>query len=410
MDRKRIALIVLFVVSIAIFGWGLYSFFFKGIIPGNETNGNANTVGVLPIPGQGGPGHANENQNQPIQLPGFSTTIDVTAPTDIAQGGYTKVVDYGDTKVDDFTSGAEGAYFYNKDAGLFFKVDGGKSTPLSDKKFFDVDKVTWSKDQNKAIMEYPDGSNVVYDFKTDKQVTLPKELTDFSFSPQGDAIAGKWMGKTNDENWLMVGDANGGNFQLIEPLGDRGNNVQVDFSNNNQIVALVRDPVDANTQSVLPIGLNGENFPAFNVEGLKFESKWAPTDNALLYNVSTQDNNYNPKLLITSGDAETLGTSHLDLELNTWANKCTFNASSTSIYCAEPTSLPRGSGLYPELAKGIPDVFYRIDLRSGQKIPLAVPVGNRSSYSASSVFLSQDESSLYFVDEVTNQLHSIRLR
>ncbi len=410
MDRKRILLITLFILSVILFGWGLYAIFFSSLLPGAPTNGNTNQVGTLPTPGNGGPGRVNTNASQTPVLPGFSTTIDVNAPTDIAQGGYTKVVDYGSTQVQDFVSGSQGAFFYNKDSGLFYKMDAGKAVPISDQKFFDVSTITWSADQSKAILEYPDGSNIVYDFKANKQISLPKELTDFSFSPQGDSIAGKWMGKTNDENWLMVGDSNGSNFKLIEPLGDRYNNVQVDYSNDGQVVALVRDPVDANTQSVLPIGLNGENFPSFNVEGLKFESKWAPSGDQLLYNVSTKDNNYDPKLLITGGNGDTLGSSSLDLQLNTWASKCAFNAASTSLYCAEPTSLPRGSGLYPDLARGIPDVFYRIDLRSGQKIPLAVPVGNQSSYSASSVFLSQDEKSLYFVDELTNQLHSIRLQ
>lgn len=409
MDRKRILLIALFALSILIFGWGLYAFFFRDLLP-NLPQQNVNQVGTLPIPGEGEPGRINENANVVPRLPGFSAEIDITAPTDIAQGGYTKVVDFGGTQVQDFISGPQGAYFYNDSAGLFFRLEGKTPVAVTDTKFFDVEKVTWSKGQDKAVLEYPDGSNIVYDFVNQKQVTLPKELSEFSFSPQGDSIAGKWTGKTNDENWLMVGATDGSNFRLIEPLGDRGHNVEVNYSTNGQVVALVRDPADANTQSILPIGLNGENFPAFKVEGLKFESKWAPTNDTLLYNVSTKDNQYNPKLLITGGDSQTLGSSHLDLQLNTWASKCTFNSSATSIYCAEPTSLPRGAGLYPELARGIPEVFYRIDLRSGQKIPLAIPVGSQGGYSASSVFLSDDESQLYFVDELTNRLHAIRLR
>ena len=193
-------------------------------------------------------------------------------------------------------------------------------------------------------------------------------------------------------------------------MGAGAHNVEVSYSPTNQIVALVREPIDADTQSVLPIGIHGENFKAFRVEGLKFESKWSPAGNSLLYNVTTADNDYNPELWLTTGDAQTLGSSHLDLRLNTRAEKCAFNAAGTSIYCAEPTNLPRGSGLYPELALGAPHAFFRIDIASGQKIPLAVPVGNQPTYSASSVFLASDESQLYFVDEFTNRLHSIRLK
>ncbi len=408
MNIKRILLIVSFVLSVIVFGWLLYIVFFKTPKPTPPLGvGNLNVS--LPRPVNGNISVIG-NRNQQPRLPAFGNAIDLTAPTDIARGGLTKVTDYGDAGVQDFVSGPSGVLFYDKRASQFYKLEGSKIVTLSDQKFYNVDKVTWSRGLDKAVLEYPDGSNAIYDFKNNKQVTLPKELTDFSFDATGSLIAGKWFGETNDENWLMVGNADGSGFRLIEPLGDRGHNVQVDLSPNNQVVALVRKPADADLQTITPIGLRGENFSAFNVPGLKFESKWSPTGNALLYNVATAKDDYNPSLWITTGTTETLGNSHLDLKLNTWASKCSFDSSGNSIYCAEPTSLPRGAGLYPELAQGVADAFYRIDLRSGQKIPLALPVGNQIAYSAASVFLSTDESQLYFVEATTGRLHSIRLK
>jgi len=408
MDRKKILLVIGFVVAVIVFGWLLYILFFQPSGPA-DVNVNDNVNGVLPQPISGNISVI-ENRNENVSLPDFGNTIDLTAPTDIARGGLTNVVDYGDQAVQDFTAGPGDAVFYNKDASQFFRLDGTRAVPLSDQKFFNVESVTWAQNLDKAIMEYPDGSNIIYDFTTERQITLPHELTDFSFNSNGESIAGKWFGDTDDENWLMVGDANGSNFQLVEPLGDRGHNVEVAHSPNDQVIALVREPVDANTQSVLPIGVYGENFKSFNVDGLKFESEWSPVGNALLYNVTTADNNYNPELWLTTGDTQTLGTSHLNLQLNTRAEKCAFSSSGTSIYCAESTNLPRGSGLYPELARGLPDAFFRIDLNSGQKIPLAIPVGSQTAYTAESVFLSGDESQLFFVDEITGRLHSIRLK
>ncbi|MBI4091031.1 MAG: hypothetical protein HY422_03330 [Candidatus Komeilibacteria bacterium] len=408
MDRKRLMLIILFFLSVVVFGWLLYYFFFKPT-PGELPGVNQNSNGVLPTPVNGNIPVIG-NQNIRPGLPGVGQTIDLNTPTDVARGGLTKVIDYGETTVQNFISTGSGAHYYDKQAALFFKLDGSVTTPLSDKKFFNVDTVTWSQGLDRAILEYPDGSNIVYDFKTGKQVTLPKELTEFSFDSSGNQIAAKWFGKTSDENYLMVGSADGSNFRLIEPLGERAHNVEVAYSPNNQMIAMVRRPTDADTQAVLPIGTQGQNFSEFRVSGLKFESKWSPTGTSLLYNVSSAESGYTPELWLTVGDSETLGTSHLDLQLNTRADKCTFNSAGTSLYCAEPTSLPRGSGLYPELMQGIPDSFYRIDLRSGQKIPLAIPVGSQDGYAAQSVFLSSDESQLYFVDETTGRLHAIRLQ
>ena len=392
-----------------VFGFLLYYFFFRDLA-GPEGPANVNTGnGVLPIPTNGNISVVG-NENRNVSFPDFGGRIDLNAPRDVARGGLTNVSDYGNFQVQNFVSAPAGTHFYDRQASQFFTFDGVRIVPLSDEKFYNVQAVTWAKDLKKAVLEYPDGSNIVYDFATKRQVTLPQELTDFSFDTTGKAIAGKWFGDSEDENWLMVGGTDGSNLQLVEPIGDQSNNVHVDFSPDNQIVALYRRPANADYQTILPIGLRGENFRSFDVPGLKFESKWSPSGNALLYNVTTAKNEYKPELWLTTGTDEVLGTTHLDLKLTTRVEKCTFDSSGDSIYCAQPVSLDRGAGLYPEIAVGTPDTFYRIDLRSGQKIPLAVPVGSHAGYSAESVFLSSDESLLYFVDAVTQQLHSIRLK
>jgi len=412
MDKKRILILILFITSIIVIGLLLYFMFFKDLLgppPVDNTN-TANGNGVFP-PITNGNISVVGNDNQPVGLPDyFGDTIDVEAPTDIARGGLTNVTDYDDKKVLGLQTGPSGTMFYDENTGLFYQLKDGEINPLSDKKFYNVDTVNWSDQGDKAVLEYPDGSNIVYNFKTNKQVTLPRELTDFAFDISGNNIAAKWYGDNDEENWLMMGDADGTDFQLIEPMGDRGHNVEVDYSPDNQTVALVRSAASSNTQTILPIGQHSENFKSFTVDGMNFESTWAPTENSLLYSVAGGDNDYKPTLWLTSGENQVLGTSHLDLQLSTWTHKCAYNDTGTSIYCAEPINLPRGSGLYPEIARGIPDVFYRIDLRSGQKIPLAAPVGDQPFYSASSVFLSEDESTLFFVDERTQQLKSIRLK
>jgi len=410
MNKKRIPLIIGFIASVFLIAWVLYMFFFRAFFPDDGTTdikGNRN--GSLPTVTNGNIS-VFDNTNDSIALPNFpGANIDLAAPTEVARGGLTKVNDYEVTSAKGLTSGLSGNAFYNENAGYFYRIGDDGVELLSDERFFNVETVTWSNQQDKAILEYPDGSNVIYNFETKKQITLPEEMTDFAFNPNGTTIATKWLGSNRDENWLMVGDADGQNFNLVEPLGDRQHNVQVSVSPDDQVVALYRKANDATTQTILTIGRNNENYKQFTVKGSNFESKWSPAQTDLLYSVAKQDEDYKPTLWITSGSEATLGSSHLDLQLNTWSSKCTFNTSGTSIYCAEPIELPRAAGLYPELAQGTPDVFYRIDLRSGQKIPLAVPVGNQPFYSAETVSLSPDESLLYFVDSNTGALHSIRL-
>ncbi len=409
MNIKRILVVVGFILAIIILAWALYYFIFRSLIsPTPPINSNTNT-GTLPNINQGGPTVGNVNTNTNTNLPDILGTG--KQPDKVAIGGPTEVQDYGVVNVADPGTAGKDIFFYNDLASTFMTLNNdGTATPINSQLFYNVDKVTWSSGMDKAIIEYPDGSNILYDFKTSKQITLPRELEKFAINSTGTMLSAIWESGNPDNNWLMVGNIDGSNLKIVEPVADKKNDVQVAVSPDNQVVALYRQAVDTGKQEVFPVGQNNENFNSFIVDGLKFESKWSPGGKNLLYNVSSPKDRYQPRLWLTEGQTDSLGYSQTNLELNTWADKCTFNSNGSSLYCAVPTSLPEGAGLFPELAKGVPDVFYRIDLVSGLKIPLAIPVGQKTEYSAGSLFLSADQSLLYFVDNDTNRLHSIRLK
>ena len=79
-------------------------------------------------------------------------------------------------------------------------------------------------------------------------------------------------------------------------------------------------------------------------------------------------------------------------------------------YCAVPQNLPAGSGYVRELAYGVPDAFYRVDLTTGTNTLIANPLAEEGrQVSATSLTLSSDGRILYFVDELTSQLRSLQL-
>ena len=156
-----------------------------------------------------------------------------------------------------------------------------------------------------------------------------------------------------------------------------------------------------------PIGLNGEKFKAFTVSGAGFDYDWSPEGNSMVYSVYSDATHYNPNLWVTNGRTSELGDIKVSLNVATWPDKCTF-AGENGMYCAVPQGLPRGAGLYPEIADRYPDNFYYINLNSGSKNLIANPVGENGSYTAHNLFTSPDESLLYFMDGDGN-LQSIRL-
>jgi len=301
-----------------------------------------------------------------------------------------------------------GSRFYNDTDGKFYRLqkDGTVKT-LSDQIFYNVQKANWSPVANQAIIEYPDGSNIYYDFDTKKQVSLPKHWENFSFSPQGDKIASKSLGLSPENQWLITSDPDGKNIKLIEPMGENAAKVTVDWSPNQQVVALSRtgESLGADREEVLFVGLNGENFKSAVVEGRGLESKWSTAGKNLLYSVYSARSDFKPELWIVNAEGNNIGANRQPLNLNTWADKCTFQNERT-LFCAVPTQLDTGAGFAPSVADAIPDTIYKIDLQTGLKSEIKQ---DSAGHTISNMFVGSDGSKLYFTDKNQNGLFSINL-
>ncbi|OGH69610.1 MAG: hypothetical protein A2754_03460 [Candidatus Magasanikbacteria bacterium RIFCSPHIGHO2_01_FULL_47_8] len=270
---------------------------------------------------------------------------------------------------------ANGQLRYQNGAdGKFYRIGiDGKPTEMADQVFYNVQNVTWAKSKDKAVLEYPDGSKIIYDFDNKKQVTLPRHWQDFSFSPDSSEIAAKSLALAPENRWLVVSKDDGTGTRLIEPLGENADKVIMSWSPSRQTVALAQtgQPVGADRREILFIGLNGENFKSTIVEGADFMPQWSTTGKKLLYSVDSARSDFKPELWVVNAYGEGIGSERRMLELNTWANKCTF-ADDTTLFCAVPRELPTGAGMSPEIAADTADDLYKIDLRTGLKtsIPL----------------------------------------
>lgn len=402
---RNILLILLFAIIVIGAGFAIYFFFFRG--PAEETpvarvDGDGVPITELPEAGVG---------ELPTGEEGVRPTeLEIASP--IAIGGLTQVDTITPvTAVRNavLSGDGQGVNFYDPNSGQFNKVlADGTIVTLSDEIFYNVDDITWSRDGNNAILEYPDGSNVAYDFQTKEQITLPKHWEDFDFSPQGDRIVAKSMGLDPENRWLIVSDRDGSNAEAIEPLGNNADKVQVSWSPNNQIIATSRtgQPMGINQQQVLLVGKNHENFPGLVVEGWGFDYEWSPTGDRMMYNVYNMDSGYNPTLWIVDASGGNTGLNRRYLKVNTWADKCSFYDNST-IYCAVPDYLPEGAGLQPELANDIPDTIYKIDTATGKKTVVGKP---EDASTIKQLSISNDGKYLFYIDQLTGRLNKMQLK
>lgn len=330
-------------------------------------------------------------------------------PDLIAKGGVTVTDNVTQFPVDFVSLAPNGnsLNYYDPDTKRFYRVDGnGIITKIGEQIFADVQNVVWAPNAQDAIVEFPDSSNIVYNFETNDQVTLPAHWDDFSFSPSSESIAFKSNALDPEERWLAVSDKNGSSARKIENLGDNGNILTVDWSPNNQVIGTWSEPDGLSHSNLYFLGFNGENFPLSKLEGLKFEGRWTPSGKQVLYSVINQNSNFNPTLWLVDGSGTTMGQNRHPIGLPTWTNKCTF-ASETEVYCGVPRQLPQGAGLIPSIANDIPDDIYQVNLTNGAITKTATPT---TDLNVERMTVSEDGSTLFVQDRFTGSVKKIQLK
>lgn len=405
-DRaKRILLILGFLLIVIVIGFGIWWFFFRPIF---RPPALPPVPPLAPPPTVGLPPAAPAPPLIPITP---SAAPPEAAPTAIASGGLTQTTGLTNAPILSPTLAPDGTslQYYNRTDGRFYRIrPDGTTELLSDKVFFNVSQLTWAPDRNQAILEYPDGSNILYDFSTRRQVSLPRHWQNFSFSPRSDGIAFLSIGIDEDTRWLGIAAPDGSSAKPIEPLGDNASKVQVAWSPNDQVIAFSRTglPQGLDAQEVLLVGKQGENFRSLLVNGIGFRGRWSPDGQILLYSATSGAGDFKPQIWLVEATPDRIGANKTPVALNTWADKCTF-ASTTVVYCAVPVELPRGAGLYPAVAGNTPDQLWRVDLVTGGRERTAIPEG---SHTIDNLVASSDGRYLYFTNRLSGQLYKINLK
>ncbi len=393
---KRVLLIIALLAVSGVIAYGLYFLFTRTTKIGQPQQPTGGNLSTTTLPG---------SSNAPATTTGItqgagggllpvSGIIASTTPSYYKPVAVNQVLS-GAATYPSLNAGGDFRY-YNANDGKFYRVmPNGTVVKLSDQVFFNAQKVTWAKNQNEAVIEYPDGSKIIYNFDTNKQTTLPKHWQDFSFSEDGTQIAAKSIGLDAANRWLVTVGNDGSGAKLIEPLGDNADKVTVDWSPSRQVVAFSQTgaPQSGEAREELLVGLNGENFKSLIVEGSGFQPQWSTTGNKLIYSVYSSRSDFKPELWVTDSSGDNIGNNRHLLNLNTWADKCTFSDDNI-LFCAVPRDLPTGAGMSRDIAQYNYDNLYKIDLRTGLKTPISL----NGNYNVTNISYDAGHNKLIFTD------------
>ena len=406
---KKIIFIIFFIVFTLGTGYALYYFFFRPLAPTVQPSNPQETYGgELESGGKRGTViTALPKQTGGLPTAGQIPSASVTAPGGQALASNTTLLRDSVTQaVSQSTSG--NIRFYNPQDGKFYMYDAeGNLIPLSARQFYNVDNVTWGKTAQEAILEFPDGSNIYYNFDTQRQTTLPKQWEDFQFSPSESQIVAKNMGLDEDNRYLITAKPDGNEATALYHMGANANLVIPSWSPNNQVIGFSKTgtPQPDNGEQIVMLGKNHENLKALNVAGYGFQPNWSPNGKRILYSVYHARDNYKPMLWVSDAYGQDIGNNRKKLNLITWADKCTW-ADANTIFCAVPVELPIGAGYDEKAFRAVSDDIYRIDLTTG----VAKRVNSQDQkHSVTQPIISQDQKTLTFTDGSTGYLYSYKL-
>lgn len=321
----------------------------------------------------------------------------VLTPSPVAQGGPTFTQRLTTTAITSPTliDGA-GIAFYNDQDGRFYKIDeSGELISLSSTTFPKAESVVFADTADIVAIEFPDGTNILYDFETEEQITLPSHWEEFDFSSDGETVVSKSISNDASQNTLVTTSSDGSRTEVLTPLGTNADKVTVNYSTNNSVVGFSQTGATSlgfGRYEIYLIGNEGQESGNLIVEGGNFSALWSPTSTYLLYSVAWSANNDRPSLWVSQGTGD-IGSNRMNLGVETWVEKCTFTNDST-IICAVPYEMPDSAGLDHRLVTAT-DSLYEINLKTGTKRLLGYPALDMQM---SNLSISNDNSVLYFVD------------
>ncbi len=406
-DRLKFILkIAGFALACVLIGLAIYFVFFKKAVTTIVTTPGTPIGGTLPGADVGTPGTTTPDDATPEDTDGETQL----PPSAVAKGGETFTTLLTNTSVKSPTVTADGTVaYYDPADGKFYTIDAnGNVVAMSQTTFPKADAVTFDAGATSAVIEFPDGTNVVYDFEAAKQVTLPSHWEDFSFSGSGDSIAAKSVGTDASNRALVVTNTDGSETKVIANLGANDEKVTVSWSPNDTVLGFSATGVSAGgafgRQEIYLIGPDGSASGALFVDGTSFHNIWAPDGKHLLYSVADGGDGYRAVLWYADSQGDRRGDSRRKMAVATLVSKCTF-ASTTTAYCGVPREMPPGGGSDVSLIIASDDL-YKINIATGNATLVAIPAADTKIFSPS---VSSDGANLFYSDGA-GRLNVIRLK
>jgi hypothetical protein len=300
--------------------------------------------------------------------------------------------------------------YYDSQNGTVWRIspEGKEKTQVSEAVLKGLKSVLWSPDNTKVLTIIEKNGRdffYEYDYSSNKGIPLKEGLDSVTWDNIGAKIFYKYYDAVNNKRSLNIANPDGSSWQKIADIEAR--NISIESVPLSAAVSYWNFP-SANEETKLQI-VSATGGDARTIFSGKWGADylWAPDGSKLIVSSLTENKGGSTTLGFVSLNGE-----YQDLGVPTFASKCVWSQDSNTIYYTIPGGIPEGSIIpndYNDNKFTTKDTFWKMNSSTGEKERIVEVKDINGQYDASNLFLSADESSLYFINKVDQKLYRIEL-
>jgi len=308
------------------------------------------------------------------------------------------------------TADKKGVIYYSRANGTIWQsnFDGSDLIQVSDSVLDNLVKVLWSTDKSKLISIFQDNlgniSKYFYSFSSDKALPLNKYIQYITWSSDGGKIAYQYYNEFTDDNTISIANPDGSNYSIV--LTTRMKDLIVEWPKESELFLRER-PSGLVQSSLYSLNTLTRAFAEIISDVYGFSIRWSPDGNKILCS-RTSSKGKNIEIFI----ADRNGSNQKTANVSTLAEKCVWSQDPRMIFCAIPKNINKANILPDDFYKGTflgDDEFWKINVENGEKSEILDDSQMIEKYDAIDLFLSPEESYLFFINKVNGLLYSIEL-
>ncbi len=343
---------------------------------------------------------ANTNTETPV-VENPVTQDPVAEEPEVQAGGAVRLTDASDPIVSPilFFQGNGISYFNTQ--GHLFQTDlslTGDTALLSNKRELSItlksgiSKILWPSAGNNFIAEFNSNTKPSWSFYNSlsaSYVDIPAQVYSLDWMPSGDKIVFVWI-DANGSATLNIGNPDTSGYQMLTDLYEPDNVISV--APNGKNILFYRTQTADNTKNTINmVSIDGKTFSSIVKDGYNSGVLWSPDSQKFLF---TKRDSGTQKFGLWMADVSTGEIKNLGVY--TSVTKAVWSKDGQTVYAGVPTTGNAGQGLTQ-------DTIYKITVATAQsqQFPTNVAVD------AQNLFLSSDESTLFFKNAQDNALYYI---